>query len=194
MDELPQENSYTYADLLSWDEPVRYELYDGIPVVMSSPTDVHQIIIGEIFAQLHAYLRGKKCRPFFAPFDVRLFEQPGDSPKNVKTVVQPDLMVVCDPDKVDHRGIRGAPDLVVEVISPSTQRYDRLLKFDRYMRAGVLEYWIVDPNARTVWVYTLQDGAYRTATVYSVDSAPAVPVGVLENCVIDLSTVFPPQP
>ena len=140
MEELIREKSYTYEDLLSWDDGDRYELYDGIPVAMASPSDVHQDVLGEIYWQIKSYLRGKQCRVFFAPFDVRLFEKPGDKPGDVDTVVQPDLMVVCDPDKIDGHGIHGAPDLVVEITSPSTRRYDRLLKLDRYMRAGVREY------------------------------------------------------
>lgn len=193
MNALPREKSYTYEDLLSWDDGDRYELYDGIPVAMASPSDVHQDVLGEIYWQIKSYLRGKQCRVFFAPFDVRLFEKPGDKPGDVDTVVQPDLMVVCDPDKIDGHGIYGAPDLVVEITSPSTRRYDRLLKLDRYMRAGVREYWIVDPAERLVWVYTLEeDGFYHTATVYSAGSVqPTVPVGILEGCVIDLTTVFP---
>lgn len=189
MNALPRECSYTYEDLLSWDGPVRYELYDGQPMAMASPSDVHQTVSGEIFRQIANYLMGKKCRVFTAPFDVRLFEQPGDNPRTVDTVVQPDLMVVCDPKKIDEHGIRGAPDLVVEILSPSTQRYDRLLKFNRYMRAGVPEYWIVDPDTRSVSVYTLEEDAYHAATVYVAGST--VPVSVLEGCVIDLSTVFP---
>lgn len=192
MEELIREKSYTYEDLLSWDDGDRYELYDGIPVAMASPSDVHQDILGELYWQINSYLRGKQCKVFFAPFDVRLFEKPGDTPKDVDTVVQPDLMVVCDRSKIDRHGIHGAPDLVVEITSPSTRRYDRLLKLDRYMRAGVREYWIVDPAERQVWVNQLVDGFYRTATVYSANSIQTtVPVGVLEGCVIDLTTVFP---
>lgn len=192
MEELIRESSYTYEDLLSWDDGVFYELYDGIPVIMESPSDIHQTISMELARQLANFLMGKKCRVFSAPFDVRLFEQPGDTPKDVDTVVQPDLTVVCDQSKIDRRGIHGAPDLVVEITSPSTRRYDRLLKLNRYMRAGVREYWIVDPAERLVWVYTLENGFYHAATVYSADSVqPAVPVGVLEGCEIDLSTVFP---
>ena len=188
MDELLREKHYTYEDLLGWSGPARYELYDGQPVAMSSPSDIHQTISVELSRQFANYLVGKRCRAFTAPFDVRLFEQPGDRPRDVDTVVQPDLMVVCDPDKIDRRGIHGAPDLVVEIISPSTQRYDRLLKFNCYMRAGVQEYWIVDPDTCSVSVYTLEEGAYHAATVYVADST--VPVGVLEDCVVDLSTVF----
>ena len=193
MNALPKEESYTYEDLLRWDDGVFYELYDGIPVAMASPSDTHQTVSMELARQLANFLVGKQCRAFSAPFDVRLFEKPGDSPGDVDTVVQPDLMVVCEPDKIDRHGIHGAPDLVVEIISPSTQRYDRVLKLNRYMRAGVREYWIVDPAERQVWVYMLEeDGFYHTATVYSAGSVqPTVPVGVLEGCEIDLRTVFP---
>ena len=191
---LPQEKSYTYEDILNWPEDERVELIDGEPYMMApAPSPDHQSISWELVLQIGNYLKGKKCRAYHAPFDVRLFEKPGDKPGDVDTVVQPDLMVVCDPDKIDGHGIHGAPDLVVEITSPSTRRYDRLLKLDRYMRAGVREYWIVDPAERLVWVYTLEeDGFYHTATVYSAGSVqPTVPVGILEGCEIDLTTVFP---
>ena len=185
---LPQEKHYSYADLLSWDDNTRYELYDGQPLALASPTDVHQSILGELYLQLGNYLKGKKCKAYLSPFDVRLFEQEGDSPEDVDTVVQPDLLVVCDQNKVDRHGVHGAPDLVIEILSPASARYDRLVKFNLYQRAGVKEYWLVDPSTRTVSVHTLEDGAYHAATVYSSDLS--VPVGVLDNCNIDLSTVF----
>jgi len=104
--------------------------------------------------------------------------------------VQPDLMVVCDLSKVDWRGVRGAPDLVIEILSDSTRRLDRLTKFNWYRQAGVREYWIVDPAARNVTVYTLSDGAYREEGVYG--EKDAVPVNVLAGCAIDMAAVFPP--
>lgn len=185
---LPQEKRYTYADLLSWDDSTRYELYDGQPVALASPSEAHQRILGELHLQLGTYLRGKKCRTYLSPFDVRIFEEDGDSPDDVDTVLQPDLMVVCDQSKVDQRGVHGAPDLVVEILSPGTARYDKLLKFNLYEKAGVKEYWLVDPATRTVSVHTLEDGAYHAATVFS--SELSVPVGVLDDCAINLSTVF----
>lgn len=187
---LPQEWLCSYADVLSWDEDTRYELYSGVPVALASPAYIHQSISGEIFLQLGTYLRGKRCRAFYAPLDVRLFEKKGDSPKNVDTVVQPDLMVVCDPEKIDSRGVRGAPDMVVEILSDSTRRLDRLVKFNLYLQAGVREYWIVDPAARTVSVYTLEDGAYQNAD-YGADAT--VPVKILEDCRIDMTAVFPEE-
>ena len=185
---LPQEQTYSYADLLSWEDDTRYELYDGRPVALAAPSDVHQRISMALSAQLYNYLRGKQCQAYAAPFDVRIFEEQGDSPDNVDTVLQPDLMVVCDHSKVDRHGVHGAPDLVIEILSPATARYDRLVKFNLYQRASVREYWIVDPATRTVSVHTLEDGAYHAATVYSSDLS--VPVGILDNCNIDLSMVF----
>ena len=186
---LPQEQHYTYADLLQWDDNVRYELYSGVPVALASPSDAHQDISGEIYFQLKSYLRGKQCKAYYAPFDVRLFEEDGESPEDVDFVLQPDLMVVCDKNKVDRHGIHGAPDLVVEVLSPATVRYDKIIKLSLYQRAGVPEYWIVDPVSRSVSVYTLKNGVYQSPAVYGSDNS--IPVGVLDACQVDLSTVFP---
>ena len=188
MSPLPQERWYSYADLLAWDEDIRYELYDGLPMAMASPTDVHQEISGELHWQLENYLRGKPCRVYYSPLDVRLFERDGDRPEDVYTVVQPDLMVVCDRGKVDRHGVHGAPDLVIEILSESTRRLDRLIKFDLYQRAGVREYWIVDPVSKSVQVFVLEDGRYSAKDFGSAEEK--VRVNVLEDCEIDLSQVF----
>lgn len=187
MTALPQENTYTYADLLSWDDNTRYELYDGKPVSLASPSDVHQLILGELYLQFGTYLRGKKCRAYLSPFDVRIFEEFGDAPEDVDTVLQPDLLIVCDPGKVDRRGVHGAPDMVVEILSPATARYDQLVKFNLYRRAGVREYWIVDPDAKVVSVFTLENGRYQAAA-YGAETS--VPVIVLEGCQINMAAVF----
>ncbi len=189
MSPLSAEDRYTFADLLQWDDNVRYELYHGVPVALASPSDIHQDISGEIHYQLKDYLRGRKCKVYYAPFDVRLFEETGERPEDVDLVLQPDLLVVCDEEKVDRRGVHGAPDFVVEILSPGTARYDKLIKFNLYQRAGVREYWLVDPASRTVCVYVLEDASYHTGTVYSADRS--VPVSVLDDCQIDLTKVFP---
>ena len=180
---------YTYGDLMKWDDGKRYELYDGVPVAMASPSDVHQIISMELSRQFSNFLAGKKCRVFASPFDVRLFDTDDDRPEDADYVLQPDLMVVCDKSKVDRHGIHGAPDLVIEILSPSTRANDRLRKFNLYEQAGVREYWIVDPDMKALLVHTLEDGRYHAADVYTAGST--VPVGVLEGCDIDLSTAFP---
>ncbi len=188
MTPMPQEKKYTYADLLEWPEDARYELIDGEPRLLSAPSRVHQEISIAIASQLYLFLKDKKCRAYSAPFDVRLFQQEEDAPYDVDTVVQPDIAVICDPEKLNDLGCRGAPDLIVEILSPATRRYDRLIKFNLYQRAGVREYWIVDPEARVVSVHTLEEGQYGSPAIYrDCDQAPLT---VLEGCVIDLPAVF----
>lgn len=188
---LPQERIYTYADLLDWDDGIRYELYNGRPLALSAPSNVHQEISMELASQIHGYLRGKRCKIYAAPLDVRLFEQEGDRPADVDTVVQPDLMVVCDESKVDARGIHGAPDLVIEILSPSTWRHDCLIKYSLYQKAGVREYWIVDAEKQVVLVHTLEDGQYHAPRVYT--AGDSVPAEVLEGCTVELAAVFPKE-
>ena len=186
---LPAEkNSYTFADMLAWEEDDRFELQDGEIVMMAPPSRIHQEISGELFRQLANFLEGKKCRVYAAPFAVRLFEEDGDTPEDVRTVLEPDISVVCDAGKLDKRGCKGAPDLVIEILSPSTRGNDRLIKFNLYERAGVREYWIVDPDTRIVLVHTLTDGRYHSPEAYT--SVSTVPVDVLDGCGIDLKKVF----
>ena len=183
-----QEKRYTYADVLTWDENERIELIYGEPFMMSPPTRKHQKIAGKLYLQIGNYLTGKKCEVYPAPFGVRLFEGEGDQPYNVDTLVEPDITVVCDPDKLDDAGCKGAPDFIIEVLSPSTQRHDRHIKFEIYQQAGVREYWIVDPEACIVQVHTLEEGKYHSPVAYNAKSV--VPVGIFEDCKIDLSSVF----
>ncbi len=188
---LPQEKSYTYADLLEWNDGKRYELYNGQPVMMSPPLRQHQEISGEIYLQIGTYLKGKKCKVYHAPFSVRPFAADGDSPYDTDTLVEPDITVVCSSDKLDKYGCKGAPDLVVEILSPSTKQYDCLVKYKLYQQAGIREYWIVDPDKKLVLVYTLVDGQYYVPEVYTAKDS--VPVEVLEDCIVDLTAVFPEE-
>lgn len=188
---LPQEKSYTYADLLEWNDGKRYELYNGQPVMMSPPLRQHQEISGEIYLQIGTYLKGKKCKVYHAPFSVRPFAADGDSPYDTDTLVEPDITVVCSSDKLDKYGCKGAPDLVVEILSPSTKQYDCLVKYKLYQQAGIREYWIVDPDKKLVLVYTLVEGQYYVPEVYT--ARDSVPVGVLEDCAVDLTAVFPEE-
>ena len=190
---LPQEKSYTYADLLEWEaDPMRYELYDGQLRALSAPTDVHQLILTELLTQIHTHLRGT-CRSIFpAPFDVRLFKNPGEPPLVLKPGVPPPIsMESKNHGQVDGKGIHGAPDLVVEILSPSTKQYDCLVKYKLYQQAGIQEYWIVDPDKKLVLVYTLVEGQYYVPEVYT--ARDSVPVGVLEDCAVDLTAVFPEE-
>jgi Uma2 family endonuclease len=187
---LPAEKErYTFADCLTWGEKERYEIIDGTAIMMAPPSRAHQKAVMELSAQLHAYLKGKKCEVYPAPFAVRPFEREGDSPEDVDTLVEPDISVVCDPSKLDDTGCKGAPDLVMEILSPSTTRHDRFTKFNLYQRAGVREYWIVDPADKSVQVFVLEDGRY-TAKDFGT-AGDTVKVNVLTDCTIDLSQVFP---
>ena len=179
---------YTLADCLGWEEGTRGEIIDGEAVMMAPPSTAHQLISMELARQLANFLEGRKCRVLPAPFAVRLFERAGDKPEDVQTVVEPDLSVVCDSAKLDKYGCRGAPDLVVEVLSPSTQRHDRLVKLDLYQRAGVREYWIVSPEEQTVQVLLLRGGLLLPHELYGPEDIAKV--NVLEGCFVELSKVF----
>ena len=187
---LPAEKDrYTFADVLAWDDGERAELIDGEIFLMApAPSRGHQKVSGALFAQLYNYLEGKRCEVYHPPFDVRLFERDGDGPEDVDTVVEPDITVVCDPSKLDDRGCKGAPDMVVEILSPSTRRHDRLVKLDLYQRAGVREYWIVNPEDKTVQVLTLKNGLLLPQEDYG--RKDMAKVNVLDDCLIDLNKVF----
>lgn len=190
---LAENETYTFADYLSWDGPERYELIDGETVLLAAPSPTHQEIQLAISSQIWNYLEGKKkCKAYPAPFDVRLFEQEGDSPENVDTVVQPDITLVCDLSRLDGHGYRGAPDMLLEILSPSTRRYDRLTKLELYQRAGVKEYWIVNPDEQTAQVYLLDEhGLLRLREEY--DRKGIAKVNSLDGCFIELSRVFPEE-
>lgn len=180
---------YTFADCLTWGEDERIEIINGDAFMMApAPSREHQGISGELFRQLANYLEGKQCKVYHAPLDVRLFEQEGDTPEDVDTVVEPDLIVVCDRSKLDKYGCKGAPDLVIEILSPSTRRHDRLIKLDLYQRAGVREYWIVDPDSKSVQVLTLKNGLLLPQEDYGQEDMAKV--NVLEGCSIELRKVF----
>ncbi len=183
-----EEMRYTFADYLTWDEDDHIELIYGYPRMMSPPLRIHQKVSGELFAQLHGYLDGKKCEVYAAPFGVRLFQEEDDKPEDINTVVEPDLVVVCDPNKLDDYGCKGAPDLIVEILSPTTRRHDRIVKLDLYQRAGVREYWVVNPEDRTVQVMLLKDHYLLPVEDYGREDTAKV--NILEDCTIDLSKVF----
>lgn len=187
---LPAEKSrYSLADCLTWDENELIEIIDGEAFMMATPSRIHQKISGELFRQLANYLEGKKCEAYAAPFGVRLFEQDGDRPEDVDTVVEPDISVVCDRSKLDKHGCKGAPDLIVEILSPSSLRHDRLVKLNLYQRAGVREYWIVDPENRSVMVFLPdRNGSFRLHEDYG--RADVAKASTLDGCFIELSKVF----
>jgi Uma2 family endonuclease len=167
---------HTYGEYVTWPEGDRYELIDGVAYAMvPAPGRRHQEIVGELFRQIADALEGGSCRVYIAPFDVRLPRR-DEADELVDTVVQPDLSVICDASKLDERGCRGAPDWVIEVLSPSTAAHDQVKKRDVYERSGVAELWLVHPTDRVVMVYRLVDGAYGKPAVYELEGELAAEV------------------
>jgi Uma2 family endonuclease len=182
MEPLRKDARYTYADYQTWNDGVRYELIDGIVYMMSpAPNRSHQELSGELFRQLSNYLKGKKCKVYAAPFDVRL-----SGKEHEKTVLQPDITVVCDPSKLDRKGCKGAPDMVLEILSPTGAERDTTLKLGKYLQAGVREFWVINPKDRILVTHILKGGVYNTKPY----EGGKVPVHVLEGCEIDLDEAF----
>lgn len=156
-----QGGEFTYADYLAWPEDERWELIDGEAHAMSpAPSNFHQLVVGELYRQIATFLRGKPCRPFVAPFDVRL-PKAGTANDAIDTVVQPDISVVCDPAKLkDNRGCLGAPDWVIEVVSPGSALRDQKVKRALYERHGVAEYWLAHPVDRSIAIYRSGERGY----------------------------------
>ena len=172
-----KDNQYhCYGDYLTWPDDIRYELIDGDAYLMAPAPDLaHQEVAGEIFRQTANALLGGPCRALIAPIDVRLPKQ-DEVDERIDTVVQPDVFVVCDSSKLDRRGVRGAPDWVVEVLSPSTAGHDLIKKRQLYERHGVLEYWLIHPVDRVLTVYRLIDGEYGKPELYELRGETAVSV------------------
>jgi Uma2 family endonuclease len=191
------DETYMYEDYLGWPDDERWELIDGVPYAMSpAPTRWHQEYVGILFNELFNYLNGKPCEVFVAPFDVRLPDLDNDSDDRddtVKTVVQPDILVVCDESKLDDRGCVGAPDFIIEILSESTAGKDLHEKLMLYEKHGVKEYWIVDMWSRTIRVHLLEsDGAYGKTAIYNLGDH--LPSAVLKGLKIDLDKLFKDTP
>lgn len=187
---MPLHNDqYTYADYLKWPEGARVELIDGHLYAMSpAPSRMHQEILGNLFVEFSNYLKGKPCQVYIAPFDVRLTKQ-GEDLSSTKTVVQPDLSIICDESKLDDKGCVGAPDLIVEVVSPHSFTHDQIRKHALYERAGVREYWIVYPAERFIAVYQrIEDGKFDEPQTYGVDDE--LQPGLFADFTLYMDTIF----
>jgi Uma2 family endonuclease len=173
---LKANERFTYKDYRKWPEGERWELIHGTAWSMSpAPRRNHQALTGQLYARLDQFFAGKPCRPHIAPVDVFLPE--GDEALDeTDIVVQPDIFVVCDRSKLIEEGVRGAPDFVIEILSPSTALKDQSEKRMLYESHGVREYWIVNPITMETFIYILRDGKYGLPTVASLYSA--VPVAL----------------
>lgn len=182
---------YTYADYLTWVDDKRRELIDGFIHIMSGPLRRHGRISWKINSRIGSFIEKKKgkCHIYFAPFDVRLPLYGSTDDDKIYDVVQPDLCVICDLTKLDDKGCIGAPDLIVEVLSPSTLKNDWNYKFNRYEAIGVREYWIVDPKAQMINVFLLlPDGKFDSGTTYECNQK--APVSIFDGLEIDLNDIF----
>lgn len=188
--QLKEHQRFSYADYLAWPDGERWELIDGVPYAMSpAPGSRHQHIQAGFIAQLYTQLKGRVCQVFGAPFDVRLSATDNQSDSEIDTVVQPDVVVVCDRNKIDDRGCNGSPDLIIEILSPSTSKYDLSDKRSLYERHGVGELWFVHPLDNTAMIFYLQENRkYGSPDVYGADATVAL--RSVDGIEIDLGDVF----
>lgn len=187
---LSQETKkYTFADYLTYPEDERWEIIDGVPYMQAAPAPVHQEVLTELVRQMANYLTGKPCKVYPAPFCVRLPLGNEKNEKEVKNIVEPDISIICDRSKIDDKGCNGAPDMIIEIISPSSIKMDRVVKFNKYEKAGVKEYWIVEPDQKLVSVVVLQSNQrYGRTELYTEDDK--ITVSIFPDLIIDLSVVF----
>jgi Uma2 family endonuclease len=160
--QLDLKASYTYADYLMWQFKERVELIKGKIFKMSpAPSSFHQDISGNLFFELRNFINKGSCKLYAAPFDVRLINiKESTADHQITTVVQPDLCVICDRSKIDEKGCIGAPDLIIEILSPGNSKKEMDIKYDLYEENGVQEYWIVNPSEKTIAIFVLQNEKY----------------------------------
>ena len=188
---LDLKKRYSYADYLTWADDIRRELIEGFIKMFPAPRRIHAEVSANITWHLGYVIRKNKgkCKVFSAPFDVR-FPKNGETENNkIFTVVQPDICVICDPTKLDEDGCLGAPDMIVEILSPSTGKRDLSEKFILYEAHGVKEYWIVYPQDKAVHIFLLQEnGKYDNGIVY--ERKGKIPIQIFDGYLIDWDDIF----
>jgi Uma2 family endonuclease len=184
---------YTFGDYCTWPDEIRCEIIDGEVFDMTPcPHPEHQEILMNLSGLIWTFLKGKPCKVYPAPFDVRL-PVSEEADEKIRTVVQPDISVICEKNKIDSRGCRGGPDFVIEILSPSTASKDHIRKKRLYEQHGVREYWLVDPVHHLITVYILTpEGVFGPATLFSPPST--ITVSLFPEFVIPLDEVFPASP
>ena len=192
---------FTYKDYCSWPKDERWELIDGEAYNMSpAPSTKHQRISRVLSTKIDNYLSGRKCELFIAPFDVFLPDYINQNTDNIINVVQPDLSVICNPVKLIDKGCYGAPDLIIEILSPSTSKKDLNEKFQLYEKHGIKEYWIIDPGNKYIQVFHLQEegktaGKYDSGTLippanWREDKNTIAKSVVIEGFTVDVKELF----
>jgi Uma2 family endonuclease len=181
--------TYSYSDYMQWKFRERLELFRGRIFKMAAPNTLHQMVSMKITNELYNYLKGKSCQVFSAPFDIRLPIKNKKKDNEITTVVQPDVCIVCDSSKVDERGVCGAPDLVIEVLSPGNSKKEVRDKYELYEEAGVKEYWIVSPTEQNLVVFLLtQEGKFGNGKMYT--NGDKLETAVVPGFSIDVTEIF----
>lgn len=188
--QLDLSKRYTFADYLTWFDEKRRELIEGFIQMFPAPVRKHQKYSSQLHGIFWTYLRNKKCEIYSAPFDVRFPKNGEKKDSQIYTVVQPDISIICDLNKLDKRGCMGAPDLIIEILSEKNAKHDIDTKFKLYEKHGVKEYWIARPNEETITVFVLnKKGKYQFIKTYINDKK--IPVNIFNgDLIIDLKEVF----
>lgn len=190
--QLNLNGTYSYADYVNWHFEQMLELIKGRIFKMSpAPKTFHQRISRNFAAVLDKYFHKKKCEYFVAPFDVRLYDhkKSAKANKDIHTVVQPDLCVICDPEKIDEDGCLGAPDLIVEILSKGNSKKEMHIKYNLYEECGVREYWIADPEHSTLHVFVLyNDEKYQLQRIYTTDEIAVS--AIFTDLKVDVNEIF----
>lgn len=192
LSQLDPSKTYSYADYITWQFDETVELIKGKIMLMSPAPNVgHQSIERNLIIDIGTYLKGKRCKVFPAPFDVRLYDRKKSilTSKEIHTVVQPDVSVICNPDILDKQGCNGAPDWIIEILSKGNSKREMQIKYEIYQETGVIEYWIVYPNDQAIHQFILdENNRYQLKAMYTDDDV-AVP-HLFPELTIDLTEVF----
>lgn len=180
---------FCYRDYASWPESVRGELIDGEFFAQAAPSMAHQRISAGVLTQFMNQLKGRRCRPYSAPTDVLLKRSDQASDDDSGTVLQPDLFIICDPTKITSRYLRGAPEFVLEILSPATARHDQVRKLRLYEQHGVQEFWTLDPETRVLMIYT-QDRPNHYGPTQVLEATGTTPLAVVDKVIVDWDEVF----
>ncbi len=187
--QLDLSKTYTYADYLTWKFDEFVELIKGkVMRPMAGPSRRHQQLSNRLELPIALFLRDSRCEMYHAPFDVRLTTGGANGDQQITTVVQPDICVVCDLTKLDDRGCLGAPDWIIEIVSPGNTTRDTRTKYDLYEEGGVGEYWIVYPGMKTVAAFTLQNDKYQLTAEYTAPGP--IPVATLPGLALEWADIF----
>jgi Uma2 family endonuclease len=190
LEQLDLTQVYSYAEYLSWVFQERVELIKGKIFPMAAPRRKHQAILGNLYSDIRQFVKLKICKVYLAPFDVRLYDSKKFSKanKDIFTVVQPDLCVICDQSKLDDLGCIGTPDLVVEILSPSNSKHEMKTKYELYEEVGVLEYWVVDPEHEMLHQFVLDNEKYQLRKIYMSDEV--LVAAIFPELKINLPEIF----